>query len=108
MKKIIIILIIGIAIGVVFKDILQTIYYKKVESYEVIGKLVITKDFINVRTQPTTTAEKVFQVIKDEKYDYVEMFKEDLGVYTWYKIIFSDRRVGWIASYNEESWVEVK
>lgn len=103
----IIIIIIGIAIGIIIKDILQTAHYKKVESYETIHKIIITQDFINVREQPTTKAVKIYEVIKTEQYEVIEIFKEEYTEYTWYKIIFSDRRIGWIASYDKEPWVEV-
>jgi uncharacterized protein YgiM (DUF1202 family) len=109
MKKIMIllcVLFIGISIGIIVKDILQTNHYKKVESYEVIGKIKITTNFINVREQPSTKTSKIFEVVKGEKYDYIEMFTEERGVYSWYKIVFSDRRVGWVASYGEEPWIE--
>lgn len=110
MKKIIVKLVIGLlvgfAIGIIVKDILQTAHYKKVESYEIKGSIIILKDFINVREQPSTKTSKVFEVVKGEKYDYIEMFTEENGVYSWYKIVFSDRRVGWIASYDEEPWIE--
>ena len=99
-------MIVGFAIGIIVKDILQTNHYKKVESYEIKGSIIILKDFINVREQPSTKTSKVFEVVKGEKYDYIEMFTEEMGVYSWYKIVFSDRRVGWIASYDEEPWIE--
>lgn len=104
--KLIISLLVGFAIGIIVKDILQTNHYKKVESYEIKGSITILKDFINVREQPTTKANKIFEVVNNEYYEVVEIFKEENGVYTWYKIVFSDRRVGWVASYNEEPWIE--
>ena len=104
--KITCVLIVGFAIGIIVKDMLQTAHYKKVESYKIVGKIKITKDFINVREQPTTKANKIFEVVNNEYYEVVEIFKEENGVYTWYEIVFSDRRLGWIASYDEEPWVE--
>lgn len=101
------IIIIGIAIGIIIRNSMQTAHYKKVESYEIIAKIIITEDFINVREQPTTKAAKIFEVIKTEQYNVVGTFKEENGGYTWYKIIFSDRRIGWVASYDEKPWVEV-
>lgn len=104
--KLIIGLLVGFAIGIIVKDILQTNHYKKVESYEIKGGIIILKDFINVREQPSTKTSKIFEVVKGEKYDYIEMFTEETGVYSWYKIVFSDRRVGWVASYDDEPWIE--
>lgn len=111
MKKalsILAILIVGIAIGIIIRQALQTAHYKKVEGYEIIAKAKITKDFINVREQPTTKGKKISTVNYGEKFNVVEMFEEENGVYTWYKIVFSDRRLGWIASYKEDEWVELK
>lgn len=108
-KKILVTLgyvIVGFAIGIIIENAQQTAHYKKVESYEIIGKIKITKDFINVREQPTTKSNKIFEVIKNEEYSYIEMYVEEEGLYAWYKIVFSDRRLGWIASYNEVPWVE--
>lgn len=108
MKKIIYYITIGIAIGII---IMQTIFYfriKKIENQDILFKVVITEDFINVRSQPTTTAEKIYEVVKGESYEVIETFEELEGEYVWYKIIFSDRRVGWIASEIETSWVKIK
>jgi len=99
-------IIVGIAIGIVIENAQQTAHYKKVESYNVVSRITILKDFINVREQPTTKSAKVFEVIKNEQYDVIEMYVEEDALYAWYKIIFSDRRLGWIASYNEVPWVE--
>lgn len=103
---IITILLFGFSIGIIVRNIQLTNHYKKVESYAIKGSLTILKDFINVREQPSTKTSKVFEVVKGEKYEYIEVFTEEMGVYSWYKIVFSDRRVGWIASYDDEPWIE--
>lgn len=105
-KKLILTLIVGIAIGIIVKDILQTIYYKKVEGFPIINEIVILNDYVNVRSMPTTRAKKIYEANKGEKYQVVEIFEEEISIYTWYKIMFSDRRVGWIASLNENPWVK--
>lgn len=108
-KKTLITLIIGLALGVIVKDILQTIYYKKVEGFTKIGEIVVINEFVNVRSMPTTRAKKVYEANKGETYNVVEIFKEELEIYTWYKVVFSDRKIGWIASLNENPYVkEVK
>lgn len=109
MKKAIMIafiLVFGISVGIIIRQAQQTAHYKKVEGYNIVGRIEITKDFINVREQPSTKAAKVFEALKGEQYDVIEVFEEESGVYNWYKIVFSDRRIGWVASYKEDSWVK--
>lgn len=112
MKKIIVKLIIGVlvgfAIGIIVKDILQITYYKKIDSMPIIGNMIIIKDFINVREKPTTKSKKVYEVIKGETYDILEVFEEEGSTYTWYLIIYEGKRTGWIASYTKTPWVDLK
>ena len=49
----------------------------------------------------------MFEVAKDEQYEVIDTFTEEGKMYTWYMIIYEGRRVGWIASYNNEPWVEI-
>ena len=105
MKKIIYILILGIAIGIMLMQLIFLARINKIESQDVLFKITITTDYINVRSQPTVKANKIYKTIKGEKYDVIETFDEDDN-YIWYKIIFSDRRTGWIASAIENAWVE--
>ena len=75
-KKILVTLgyvIVGFAIGIIVRNIQLTNHYKKVESYEIKGSIIILKDFINVREQPSTKTSTVFEVVKGEKYDYIEI-----------------------------------
>lgn len=105
MKKILFILTTGIAIGIIIMQLISLARIHKIESQDVIFKIAITNDYINVRSQPTINADKIYEATKGEKYDVIEIFDEDDN-YTWYKIIFSDRRTGWIASAIENAWVE--
>lgn len=108
MKKIIIYVIIGIAIGIIIMQLIGLARIKRIDSYETLFNVVVTTDFINVRTQPTTLSKKLFQIIKTEKHQVIDTFEDD-PMYMWYKIVFSDRRLGWIASSKENPWViEIK
>lgn len=108
MKKIIVYIVIGIAIGIIIMQLIGLARIKRIDSYETLFNVVVTTDFINVRTQPTTISKKLFQIIKTEKYQVIDTFKDD-PMYMWYKIVFSDRRIGWIASSKENPWViEIK
>lgn len=101
-------LIVGIALGIIVRQIFQTAHYKKVEGYEVIGRITVVEEYINIRVQPTTNGGKLSQVLEGEKYDVIEVFEEDGGSYIWYKIVFGDRRVGWVASDSNSPWVVYK
>jgi len=105
MKKILYAFTLGVAIGIIIMQMINLARISKIESYDVLFEVKIVNDYINVRTQPTTTANKIYEVIKGEKYKVIEIFDEDEN-YMWYKIIFSDRRVGWIASSIKSPWVE--
>lgn len=107
-RKLLFIFIFGIAIGII---ILQTIFFmqvKKIERYDVLFEIKINTTYINVRTKPTPAANKIHEVLLDEYYSVIDYFDED-SRYVWYKIVYHDRRVGWVASHREIPWViEIK
>ena len=105
MKKLLYAFTLGIVNGIMIMEIISLARISKIESYDILFEVKIVNDYINVRTQPTTAANKIYEVVKDEKYKVIEIFDEDEN-YIWYKIIFSDRRIGWIASSIESPWVE--
>lgn len=105
MKKIIFSIILGIAIGIIIMQLIFLAQEVKVNNYNVLYEINVVFDRINVREQPTTKANIVYEVTKNENYKVIDSF--DDGTYTWYEIIYSDRATGWIASYNEEPWVEI-
>lgn len=105
MKKIIYIFILGIAIGIIIMQLIFLARIAKIESQPVLFEIRIKNEYINVRSQPTLTAKKIYEVTKGEKYNVIDTFDEDEN-YIWYKIIFSDRRTGWIASAIENTWIE--
>lgn len=98
-------LIIGLAIGIIIMQIINIARINKIDNLQTIYEIKILNEYINVRTQPTIKAKKIYEVVKDEKYRVVEVFEEE--TFSWYKIVFSDRRTGWIASSNDKVWVEV-
>lgn len=100
--------IIGVAVGIIIFQIISFMRIQKIESQDVLFKVQITAAYINVRSQPTSAANKIYEVNREEQYEVISYFDEDT-TYNWYKIIFSDRRIGWIASEKENPWVmEVK
>jgi uncharacterized protein YgiM (DUF1202 family) len=96
---------IGLAIGIIIMHLIDLQRKKKIESIDTLFEVKITTSFINVRTQPTQVAKKVYEVVQNEKYEVVEVFEDGQGIYTWYKIVYQDRRMGWIASHKDEPWV---
>ena len=94
----------GVAIGIIIFQMIVFIQIKKVESHDVLFKVKITAPYINVRSKPTSAANKIHEVVTDEKYEVIDYFDED-SAYTWYKITYQDRRIGWIASDKEAPWV---
>lgn len=105
MKKILYVFTLGVAIGIIIMQMISLARISKIESYDVLFEVRIVNDYINVRTQPTIAAKKIYEVVKGEKYKVIEIFDEDPR-YIWYKIVFSDRRTGWIANAVENAWVE--
>jgi len=105
MKKILYVFTLGVAIGIIIMQMISLARISKIESYDVLFEVRIVNDYINVRSQPTTKAKKIYEVVRGEKYEVIEVFEEDID-YIWYKIVFSDRRTGWIASAVENAWVE--
>lgn len=100
MKKILYWLFLGVAIGIFAMQLITTEKIIRVQNQEVIFKVEITEEFINVRNHPNTKSEKIHEVYKNEIYEVVEKLEAD---YEWYKIKFSNQRTGWIAS---DDWVK--
>lgn len=101
------ILIVGIAIGIIIRQMVQTAHYKKVDKLDIIGKIVINEKYINIREKPSLKASKVGIVNKGETYELLEVYEEEYGDYIWYKVMFNDRRIGWVASDKETEWIGV-
>ena len=99
MKKLLYVLFLGIAIGIYAMKIIEYENIIRVQNKEVIMRVIIKEEFINVRSQPNTKSEQIHKVYKNEVYEVVEKLEAD---YDWYKIKFSDKRNGWIAS---DGWV---
>lgn len=98
----------GVAIGIIIFQMIVFIQIKKVESHDVLFKVKITAPYINIRSKPTSAANKLDEVVSEETYQVIDYFDED-SAYTWYKITYQDRRIGWIASDKETPWViEIK
>ena len=108
MKKTIFMILLGLALGIIIMQLIGLARIKKIEKLNVLYEVRVNTTFINVRQHPTTISKKVYEVNKNEVYEVIEEFDEDIN-YKWYKILFSDRRVGWIASNRNDEWIiEIK
>lgn len=95
----------GIAMGIIIMQAISFARIEKLERQDVLYEIRIVSDFINVRNQPTTNGKKLYEINKGETYSVIDIFEDD-SMYMWYKIIFSDRRTGWLASSHQSPWVE--
>lgn len=99
------ILVVGIIIGITLMLIINTINQNKFNNLNVIGQLQITGSFINVREDHYVESTLITEVTFNEKYDFIETFE---GTdYTWYKIKYSIRKTGWIASLKSDPWIQI-
>lgn len=100
-------IIIGIVIGVVLTLGINKYMQQRYDNLDVIDTIVITNEYINVREKATAFSKKIYEVLRNEEYNVIEIYDEDER-YIWYKIKFSQRRTGWVASDRDNSWLESK
>lgn len=77
----------------------------KYDNYEVLYEVKIENEYINVRKGSTLGKDKIYEVLEGEKYEVIDTYED--SKYNWYKIKFSLRRTGWIASPKDETWVTI-
>jgi uncharacterized protein YgiM (DUF1202 family) len=104
--KIIITIVLCLLIGYLTKCVQIRIEAKHYDDIESLYNIKIDTEFINVRSGHTVVSDLIYQVLEDEEYEVIELYNYDTK-YMWYKIKFSYRREGWIASSREEAWIEV-
>ena len=102
-KKVLIIL------AIYLLGFLTPIVYKKVTTNVLESKVIYTiridREFINLRPEVNLNSDVIRQVYKDETFKVIDYYEGN--VYNWYKVIYDDNKVGFIASGKEESWVVV-
>lgn len=104
--KIIWALLMGFIIGMFVSILIDNKKQQAFDELKVLYEIRIDNDYINVRNQPTTQGEKLFEVLQDEEYEVIEEYLED-EKYNWYKIKFGMRRTGWVASEKENAWISI-
>ena len=72
MKKMLYMLFLGIAIGIYAMKIVEYENIIRVQNKEVIMKVIIKEDFINVRNHPNVNAKLIHKVYKNEVYEVIE------------------------------------
>lgn len=104
--KIIISFFVGFILAMFISIINDNKKQKEFDNLEVMYKIKIENEYINVRKNPTTGSDKIYEVLQNEKYEVIDVFT-DSKYYNWYKIKFGLRRTGWVASDKEEPWVTI-
>ena len=99
-------IIIGVVIGMLIVCLGNEIKAKQFDKRETIATVEITNEYINVRKTPTPRADKIYEVLEGEQYGVLEIYELD-EYYIWYKIKFSHRRTGWVASERDDAYLEI-
>ncbi len=105
MKKLFCLFLLGVATGIIIFQLISLARIHKLEQQDVILKVRVTTEFINVRKQANSSGDRLYEAVENDVYEVIEIYDGDYN-YMWYKIIFSDRRTGWIASSKTAPWVE--
>ncbi len=105
MKKKIIICIVIYILGIFTPILWKTITKKSIES-RVIYDIVIDREFINLRNEVDLSKKPVRKVFKGERYQVIDYYEGN--VYNWYKVIYDENKIGFIASSKETSWVIIE
>lgn len=105
-KKIIIALYIVVYIlGVITTPIIKNIT-KDVLQDKVIYNIVIDREYINLRSEVDLSTKPVKKVYKGEKFQVIDYYEGN--VYNWYKVIYDENKIGFIASAKDVNWVIVE
>lgn len=106
MKNFIIGFFVGIILTFIISIISDVIQQHKFDNLGVLYEVKIINDYINVRKNPTTGSDRIYEVLEGETYQVIGEYNDN-PYYKWYQIKISERRTGWIASDRKEAWVNV-
>lgn len=104
---------IGLVIGAIVMAIYINVQLQKIKTAPAVFEVKVINEYLNVRKDHSAKSNKIYEILEDEEYKVIEVFDnfEAEPYYVWYKIVFSDRRIGWIANYreeyNEDPWIEI-
>ena len=104
MKKKALILILIYILGFI-TPIIWKVATKNILESQVIYKIRINREYINLRPEVDLSSDIIKQVYKDEEYKVIKYFEGNN--YNWYNVIYEDNKTGWVASGKEASWVIV-
>lgn len=105
MKKKLIICIVIYILGILTPIIFNNLRKDVLES-QVIYKIKVDREFINLREEVNLNSEVIRQVYKDEIFRVVKYYEGN--IYNWYNVIYEDGKTGWIASAKDNAWVIVE
>ena len=105
MKKKIIICIAIYILGIMTPIILSNLK-KDILHNQVIYKVRINREYINMRAEVNLNSDIIREVYKDEVFEVVKYYEG--SIYNWYNIIYEDGKTAWIASSKEDSWVIIE
>ena len=103
-KKIIILIITFYILGIITTPIFKLIV-KKNEENRIIYSIIIDTEYINLRDEIDLSKEPIRKVYKGERYQVIDYYEGN--VYNWYKVIYDEDKIGFIASDKEDSWVVI-
>ena len=103
-KDIMLDIIFGIVIGIIISYGYVKYQEKHYDDIDSIMTIKIVNDYINVRKEATRFSKRFTEVLEGEEYEVIEI-NDNEEKYTWYKIKFSIRRMGWIASDRKDPYV---
>ena len=104
-KNIIILCIVAYILGVITTPIVKNATKNILES-QVIYKIKIDREYINLREEVDLTSNVIRQVYKDEVFKVIKYFEGN--IYNWYNVIYEDGKTGWVASAKDNAWVIVE
>ena len=103
-KKILIILIIyilGFLTPIIFHNVTRDVLQN-----QVIYNIIIDREFINLRNEIDLSNKPIKKVYKGEKFQVIGYYEGN--VYNWYKVIYDENKIGFIASAKDVNWVIVE
>ena len=101
-KKIIITIMLAYVLGMLTSTIIDIVHKHNLEQ-RVIYTITINEEYINLRPEIDLDSNIIRKVYKGEQYRVIEYFEGNS--YNWYKVLYDNDQVGYIASGKEESWV---
>lgn len=105
MKKKIIICIVIYILGFLTPIIFHNVTRDALQE-QVMYNIIIDREFINLRSEVNLSTNPIKKVYKGEKFQVIGYYEGN--VYNWYKVIYDENKIGFIASAKDVNWVIVE